>query len=94
MRALVFAIFFAAPAGIAFADEAKEQACDKQVALVMQAVNARAEGQSMRKTRTMLRKELDRTAGDALAEWIYALPEAQLTDAVGDAWKTQCMAAL
>lgn len=66
--------------------------CAGQAALVMQAVTARRDGDGMRKTRRMLRQELDRTAGDMLAEWIFSLPEDQLTEAVGEMWQAQCEA--
>ena len=34
----------------------------------------------------------DRGAGDMLADWIWSLPEDQLTDEVGAAWEAQCLA--
>ncbi|MBV2360320.1 hypothetical protein KUH32_11075 [Thalassococcus sp. CAU 1522] len=77
---------------VASTASAQQTDCDAQAALVMQAVESRATGEPMRKTRRALREELGRTAGDALAEWIYALPPEQLTDAVGESWKAQCEA--
>ena len=73
-------------------DADKVAACDKSVAVVMAGIQARKDGASMGKTRRAMRKELDRTAGDMLAEWIYALPEDQLTEEVGTVWKAQCLA--
>ncbi|MDA7426083.1 hypothetical protein [Thalassococcus lentus] len=74
------------------AEDTPAMDCAEQAELVMQAVNARAEGEPKRKTRRMLRAALDREAGDMLADFIYTLPEDQLTDAVGDAYKAQCEA--
>ncbi len=91
MRYLMVLVLLAP--GSALADETPAvRDCAAQAALVMQAVTARVEGEPMRKTRRMLRAELDRTAGDMLAEWIYGLPEAQLTDEVGKLWQAQCEA--
>ncbi|MCT4557017.1 MAG: hypothetical protein N4A61_03045 [Pelagimonas sp.] len=66
--------------------------CAAQAQLVMDAVNARKDGQSKRKTRRALVKQLDKTAGEMLADWIYSLEDAQLTDEVGEAWEMQCEA--
>lgn len=90
----VLAIFVAGLATPTFAQDAELLNCDTQVEVVMAAVNARADGQPLRRIRRDLRNRLGREAGDLLTEWIYTLPESQLTDAVGDAWRVQCVAAL
>lgn len=70
----------------------KVAACEKSTAVVMAGVQARRDGVPMRKARREMHAALDRTAGDVLAEWIYGLPEDQLTDEIGEAWKAQCLA--
>ena len=73
-------------------DEAAVSKCDKTAMVVQQAVDARLDGDSKRKTRRMLSAELDRTAGEQLAEFIYGLPEDMLTDDVAAQFKAQCEA--
>ena len=73
-------------------DAQAETACEKTERVVQEAVDARRAGDSKRKTRRMLIDVLDRTAGEQLAEYIYSLPEAQLTDEVAALFKTQCEA--
>lgn len=82
----VFALGLAAPV----VAQGSVPDCDRVSEVVMGAVNARVAGDTKNKTRRALRHELGRTAGDELAEWVYALPEEMLTDEVGKAWKSQC----
>lgn len=91
-RPTLIALTFAALplAGAASAQEAAAPDCDRVAEIVMGAVNARAKGESKAGARRVLRSELGRTAGDELANWVYALPEEMLTDEVGAAWKSQC----
>lgn len=91
--ALFLALSLAAGPGAAQgAAQSKKAQCAATAEIVMTAVQARKDGDSKRKARRALRAALDRTAGDMLAEWIWGLPEAQLTDAVGAAWEAQCLA--
>ena len=87
----VFAVL-AVTALPAAAQPVDKEGCLKSVEIVMAGVNARAEGKSKAATRRMLQDALDRNAGEQLAEFIWSLPEDQLTDAVGEAWKAQCEA--
>ena len=70
------------------AQESKD--CARSAELVQTAVEARKSGDPMDKTRDFLRAELDEEAGDMLADFIYALPEEQLTDQVAAQWGTLC----
>ncbi|MCR8546795.1 hypothetical protein M4578_03065 [Salipiger sp. P9] len=70
----------------------KKTRCAESAAIVMTAVQARKDGESKAKARRTLRKELDRTAGEMLADWIWDLPEEQLTEEVGQLWEAQCLA--
>lgn len=89
-RFFLAALILAAP--MALAQEPLKPDCAAQADLVMEVVNGRADGIRKGKARRVLRAGLDRTAADMLAEWVYALPEEQLTDEVGKTWKTQCEA--
>lgn len=88
MRIVLALAVWAAP--MALAEESEKPDCDAQVALVMEVVNGRVDGVRKGKARRVLRQGLDRTAADMLADWVYTLPEEQLTEEVGLAWKTQC----
>ena len=89
MRVLVSCLVLSLATPV-LAQPVDKEGCLKSVEIVMAGVNARAEGQTKAQTRRMLRAALDRNAGDQLNEFIWALPEDQLTDAVGEAWKAQC----
>ena len=94
MRLTGLALALGLAAGpLAAQDAAKEAQCNKSAAVVMEAVAARKAGAPKEQARRMLREKLDHTAGDMLSDWIYDLPEDQLTDALGTAWKAQCLAA-
>ena len=89
MRFIVFVTALAV-AGPAFAQGKTD--CAQQAEIVMGAVEARADGQSKRKTRATLNDALGKDAAKALADWIYTLEPEQLTDDVGKAYKVQCEA--
>lgn len=90
-RLLLTGLLMTAPMA-AWAEEPLKPDCDAQAALVMDVVNDRASGVRKGKARRVLRAALDRTAADMLADWVYALPEEQLTDEIGKTWKKQCAA--
>lgn len=73
-----------------FAGLAQERDCEAQAVIVMDGVEARAEGATLEQTREALGDTLPEQAAGMLAQWIHALPEDQLTDAVGAAWQAQC----
>ncbi|WP_417206578.1 hypothetical protein [Antarctobacter sp.] len=56
------------------------------------AVQARLDGDTIGKVRRTLRKDMDRTAAEQLAEFVFALPEEALTPEVAKAARTQCEA--
>ncbi|KUF09260.1 hypothetical protein [Pseudoponticoccus marisrubri] len=66
--------------------------CAAQAEIVMQAVTARAEGRPKSEAVAGLSAALDAEAASMLSDWIWTLPEDQLTSAVGEAWQTQCEA--
>ena len=77
----------------AHAQQDKAAACAKSAGVVMQAVEARKQRAAKSQARAVLREQIgDRSAGDMLADWIWSLPEDQLTDEVGAAWEAQCLA--
>lgn len=93
MRSLVILATFGVTSTLthpAFAQDKPD--CDAQVELVMGAVDARADGQSKRRTRNGLKKELGENAAEMLADWIYALDKSQLNEEVGAVWRAQCEA--
>lgn len=71
---------------------AEDYDCARAAEVVMKAVSARADGAPQAEASKSLTAELGEGVGDQLAAWVYALPPEQLTDAVGEAWKTQCEA--
>ncbi|APX23527.1 MAG: hypothetical protein CML50_22190 [Rhodobacteraceae bacterium] len=95
IRALIAAsLIVTAPLGAmpAAAQGAAETArCDESAKIVMGAVQARKDGIPKSAARKVLREKLDRNAGDMLADWIWQLEDEQLTPAIGEAWKTQCL---
>lgn len=56
------------------------------------AVQARLDGDGKGKVRRALRKEMDRTAAEQLADFVFALPEEHLTPDLGKAARAQCEA--
>lgn len=87
---MITGILVALATGAQAESDALDIDCAAQAELVMEVVTGRTEGVRKRKARRTLREGLGKTAGDALAEWVYSLPEEQLTDEVGAAWKAQC----
>ncbi|MCT4611412.1 MAG: hypothetical protein N4A70_19660 [Pelagimonas sp.] len=89
MRGAVFAGLLLSLATPVMADEEKVD-CDAQAAMVMEVVQARADGKSKRKASRVLKKELGKDAAGMLADWVYTLPEDQLNEQVGVSWKALC----
>ncbi|MCA0998404.1 hypothetical protein [Alloyangia pacifica] len=92
MRNLV--VFFGlvlAAATPASAQSDKAARCETSAKMVMEAVQARKDGISQKRTERELRRALDRDSGEMLAQWIYSLPENQLTLDVGRSWEQQCL---
>ena len=75
--ATLLAAAFAAPAR---ADADKEALCQARADLVVQAFNARKEGETKRKVRRDMQAALDRTAAEMLAEFVWSVPEEALTE--------------
>lgn len=69
----------------------KAARCETSAKMVMEAVQARKDGIPQKRTERELRRALDRDAGSMLAQWIYTLPEEQLTLDVGRSWEQQCL---
>ncbi|EPX85575.1 hypothetical protein [Salipiger mucosus] len=90
-RATGFLLIALLSAGAASAQSTKEERCEASAAVVMEAVQARLDGMQKSRVRRALIRELDRTAGEMLADWIYGLPESELTPQVGETWKAQCL---
>jgi hypothetical protein len=79
--------------GVFAQDEAEPlDTCAHTEAWFKMGVDARLLGDNQRKVRRMLIKEMGRTAGEQLSEFIFALPEEQLTPEVGKAARAQCEA--
>lgn len=66
--------------------------CAAQAAIVTTAAQARADGQSKRKTRNQLTDALGKPAARALTDWIYTLPPEHQPADVGAAYQQQCEA--
>ena len=66
--------------------------CAQTEAWFMMAVDARLEGDNLRKVRRMLTQEMGRTAAEQLADFVFALPEVHLTPEVGKLARAQCEA--
>lgn len=71
---------------------AESMDCAAQSDFVMSLVEGRKDGVPRDEAESSAVATLDENAGALLAEWVYTLPEDQLTDAIGVAWKTQCEA--
>lgn len=79
-----------------FAEEDDAEAgCRAQADMVVEAFNARRDGDSKRKVRRGLRDAVGRTAGDMLADHIWMVPPESLTDeaieAVGKDYMDKCL---
>ncbi|WP_121630878.1 hypothetical protein [Tropicibacter alexandrii] len=88
MRVALVAILVALPVW----GQAAPMDCAAQAEFVMGLVEGRAAGTPRDAAEASATEALDAEAGGMLVEWIYTLPEAQLTEEVGTAWKTQCEA--
>ncbi|ANT62915.1 hypothetical protein AYJ57_20765 (plasmid) [Salipiger sp. CCB-MM3] len=82
------ALFAATPVS---AQSHKALSCENSAKIVMEAVQARKDGVSEKRTERELRRALDRDTGTMVAQWIYGLPEDQLTLDVGRTWEGQCL---
>lgn len=87
-RVLLAALICAA--SFVSAEEPAKADCDAQAAMVMEVVTGRSDGVAKGKARRELRKGIEKSAADMLVEWVYSLPEEQLTDQIGTVWKAQC----
>jgi hypothetical protein len=95
-RALLFALFlFGTPA---FADEARGAGCIATAEIVAKAVVLRADGQSQEATAKALQAgDIDEkyvAAVAPLVDWVYTLPQEQLTNEAASAYKDACLAQL
>ncbi|WP_353472828.1 hypothetical protein PVT71_02005 [Salipiger sp. H15] len=91
MRNLVILGLALAAATPVSAQSDKAARCETSAKMVMEAVQARKDGIPQKRTERELRRALDRDAGTMLAQWIYGLPEDQLTLDVGRQWEKQCL---
>lgn len=94
MRGLVIFAVFGIWASVAVAQDAENplDKCAQTEAWFMMAVDARLAGDSLRKVRRALTKEMGLTAAEQLTDFVFALPEAQLTPEVGKLARAQCEA--
>ncbi|WP_226621835.1 hypothetical protein [Alloyangia pacifica] len=91
MRNLLVLGLVLAAATPASAQSDKAARCETSAKTVMEAVQARKDGIPLRRTERELRRALDRDTGATLAQWIYELPEDQLTLDVGRDWEQKCL---
>lgn len=66
--------------------------CAQTEAWFNMAVEARQNGDNKRKVRRVMSKEMGRDAAEQLVDFIFLLPEAQLSPEVGKAARLQCEA--
>lgn len=66
-----------------------EATCEQQLVMVSKAVDARAAGFEVEDTRTALRSKYDEAAADALVDFVYSVPEEQVS-AIKDAYMATC----
>ena len=67
-------------------------ACAQTEVWFMTAVDARLEGESKKDVSESLAEEMGKEAASQLADFVFALPEAQLTPEVGKLARAQCEA--
>lgn len=91
MRNLVIILMALSAATPVSAQGNKTASCENSAKIVMEAVQARKDGVSERRTERELRRALNRDTGTMVAQWIYGLPEDQLTLDVGRTWVGQCL---
>lgn len=75
----------------------KQDLCENTAVIVGNAVIARADGASAKNAASTVRDAMDsdsayKGAVQPIVDWVYTLPEDQLTDAVADAYQEQCLA--
>lgn len=95
MRVLIFIAMIGMAASGAVAQDASEPVVDKcaqSETWFNAAVQARLDGDSIGKVRRNLRKDMDRTAAEQLADFVFSLPQELLTPEVGKAARAQCEA--
>ncbi|MCA0938825.1 hypothetical protein LCM08_06435 [Salipiger pacificus] len=92
MRNLVVLGLVLAAATPVSAQSEKAARCETSAKMVMEAVQARKDGIPLKRTERELRRALDRDTGASLAQWIYGLPEKNLTLDVGRKWEQECLA--
>ena len=83
----VIALFLSAPL---LAEETQALDCAGQAELVMSLVQSRQEGVPVAEAGATASEALDEIAGAMLADWIYGLPEEQLSEELGQMWQSQC----
>ncbi|GAA4218208.1 hypothetical protein GGQ68_002411 [Sagittula marina] len=90
MRNAVLALILAGLPAVAVAQDDALETCAQTEAWFNLAVDSRKMGEPKRTVQTTMRDEMDRAAADQLVEFVYALPEGQLTHAVGAMARQQC----
>ena len=75
----------------------KQDLCENTAVIVGDAVTARADGASAQDAVSAVRDAMDadsayKAAVQPIVDWVYTLPEDQLTDAVAVAYEEQCLA--
>ncbi len=75
----------------------KQDLCEKTAVIVGDAVSARADGATAQDAARVARDAMDadsayKGAVQPIVDWVYTLPEDQLTDAVAVAYQEQCLA--
>ncbi len=96
IRPLMLAALLMAPPALAENAAEKQQRCEIQAGIVRQAVDLRAKRKSQKRTtRKIIRS--DAIAGtkyesnvDVLVQWVFGLPDDQLSDDAVTAFETAC----
>ena len=75
----------------------KQDLCENTAVMVGDAVIARADGATAQDAARTVRDNVDagsdyKGAVQPIVDWVYTLPEEQLTEAVSAAYKEQCLA--
>jgi hypothetical protein len=92
MRIVLALVVGAALSGVALAQSGDGRNCAEQAALVMRGVEARTDGADPAAVREILGERLPDDAAGLLTDWIFSLPDEQLTEAIGAAVEAQCAA--
>lgn len=93
LAAIAVALIAATP----IAAQDKQDLCENTAMIVDDAVTARADGASAQDAASTVRDTMDTDSAytgavQPIVDWVYTLPEDQLTDAVAVAYKEQCLA--